>query len=169
MTALAVAVLGPDQPGIVAALTEVLLADGGNLEDASMHLLRGQFAMTLVVEVPRGAEQVRADLVPVADRLGLVVSVRDAPAPAGSPAGSPYLVRVYGADRPGLVYRVTRLLAEKGGNLTDLTTRLGDGLYVLVAEVDLPGPVAELRAGLAALAGELGVQISLAPAEEDVL
>ena len=60
MPLLAVAALGPDRPGVVAALTRVLLARAGNLEDASMHQLSGQFAMTLVVDVPgerRGGAQ----------------------------------------------------------------------------------------------------------------
>ena len=50
---------------MIAALTEVLFAGGGNLEDASMHQLSGQFAMTLVVSVPGNADSVRAELEPV--------------------------------------------------------------------------------------------------------
>ncbi len=125
MPQLAVAVLGPDRPGVIAALTEVLLADGGNLEDASMTILRGQFAMTLVVDVPRAAREVEAALEDVAGALDLLVSVREtAPDHADPPAAAPYLLRVHGADRPGLLHRATALLAAHGANVTDLTTRL---------------------------------------------
>lgn len=170
MAQLAVAVLGPDRPGVIAALTQVLLADAGNLEDASMTILRGQFAMTLVVDVPLTAAEVEADLAPVAERLGLLVSVREAAPPSPvAPGAMPYLVSVHGADRPGLVHRVAALIASYGGNITDLTTRLTDGLYVLVAEIDLPRPPDELAADLAALAAELGVEASVRPAESDLL
>ena len=39
---LAVTVLGHDRPGIIAEVTGALAALGGNLEDSSMTLLRGQ-------------------------------------------------------------------------------------------------------------------------------
>ena len=80
------AVLGPDRPGVIAALTEVLLAEAGNLTDASMTILRGQFAMTLVVDVPVDVDRVEADLAPVADRLGLLVSVRQVAPAVEQPA-----------------------------------------------------------------------------------
>lgn len=173
MTELAVAVLGPDRPGIVAAVTEVLLSDRGNLADASMHLLRGQFAMTLVVDVPTSAAEVAADLDPVALRFGLLVSVRevDPAPPATGPEPSAWVVRVHGADQPGLVHRVTALLAAHAGNLTDLATRQAGDLYALVAGLDLPADrdPAELRADLAGLAEQLGVEISAAPADPDLL
>ena len=52
----AVSVFGRDRPGIVAAVTRVLADAGCNLEDTSMTILRGHFAMMLVVAGPAGAE-----------------------------------------------------------------------------------------------------------------
>ena len=48
MTYLAITVLGHDRPGIIAQTAEVLAEAGMNLEDSSMTLLRGHFAMTLI-------------------------------------------------------------------------------------------------------------------------
>ena len=50
-------------------------------------------------------------------------------------------------------------MASYGGNITDLTTRLAGGLYVLVAEVDLPedADVDSLSRALTEVAHELGV------------
>lgn len=170
MPELAVAVLGPDQPGVIAALTEVLLAGSGNLEDASMTILRGQFAMTLVVDVDADADAVAADLAPVAERLGLQVSIRDAPPPSPAErAGAGLVVTVHGADRPGIVHRVTGAIAAAGGNITDLSTRLASGLYLLIAEVDLPGDPTPLREALAELSDELGVETRLRSADADLL
>ncbi len=169
MPLLAVAALGPDRPGVVAALTEVLLARSGNLEDASMHQLSGQFAMTLVVNVPGDVDSVRAELAPVGERLGLLISVREVAAGQGAAAGAAYVVSVHGADRPGIAHRTAAVIAAAGGNITDLSTRLAGDLYVLVAEVDLaddPGPLADALAGLAS---ELGVDAHLSPADADLL
>jgi glycine cleavage system transcriptional repressor len=168
---LAVAVLGPDRPGVIAALSEVLLAEHGNLLDASMTILRGQFAMTLVVDVPVDADRVIADLSPIAQQLGLLISVRAVGAPEEGPATAPYVVHVHGADRPGIVHRITGTLAVYGANVTDLTTRLADGLYVLVAEIAVPSSVdvTALQADVAAAAADLGVTATVQPADSDVL
>jgi glycine cleavage system transcriptional repressor len=78
---------------------------------------------------------------------------------------------VHGADRPGIVSAVTRMIATVGGTVTDLTTRLSGELYVLTAEVEIP-PTAELPMLMRALeitAEELGVGVTLHPAESDDL
>jgi glycine cleavage system transcriptional repressor len=166
---LAVAALGPDRPGVVAALTRVLLARSGNLEDASMHQLSGQFAMTLVVDVPASADAVRAELEPVGSELGLLISVREVPPQAPQDAADAFVVSVHGADRPGIVHRVAEAIATAGGNITDLSTRLAGELYVLVAEVDLTGDPAPLERALTGLGVELGVDARLRPADPDLL
>jgi glycine cleavage system transcriptional repressor len=85
--------------------------------------------------------------------------------------GTAWLLSVHGADRPGIVSGLTGVVADAGGNITDLTTRLGTGLYVVVAEVTLPADadVEALTARLAAVADELGVRATLQPADSDVL
>ena len=81
------------------------------------------------------------------------------------------MLTVHGGDRPGIVSAVSAIIAKRGGNVTDLTTRLTGALYVLVAEVDLPpGVDAEaLTAELAAVAADLGVEATLRPIDADVL
>ncbi len=134
-----------------------------------MHQLSGQFAMTLVVDVPGDADSVRAELEPVGRRHELLISVRDVTGGAPAPAGAAYVVSVHGADRAGIVHRVAAAIAEAGGNITDLSTRLAGGLYVLVAEVELAADPAPLAAALAAIGAELGVDAHLRPADADLL
>jgi glycine cleavage system transcriptional repressor len=168
---LAVTVLGHDRPGIIAEVTGVLAGLGGNLEDSSMTLLRGHFAWTLVAEVDADAAEVASRLAHLTDE-GLVVSVLPVPgSEAAAVAGSAWLLSVHGADRPGIVSGLTGAVADAGGNITDLTTRLGGGLYVLVAEVALPAgsDVEGLVARIGAEAARLGVRASFAPADTDVL
>jgi glycine cleavage system transcriptional repressor len=173
MSLYAVTVLGHDRPGIVADTTAALAGLGGNLEDSTMTLLGGHFAMLLLVRADGGREAVEHALQPLgADGL-LTVDVREVADDAASPAPSSelYVLSVHGADRPGIVSAVTGVLAGAGGNVTDLTTRLAGGLYVLLADVALPpsSDVEGLRRVLAATGDELGVDVSLRPVDTDEL
>jgi glycine cleavage system transcriptional repressor len=167
---LAITVIGHDRPGIVADVSEALAGLGANLTDSTMTRLRGHFAMTLVCTGP-GAAEVEAALAPLAADGQLLATVREIrPETEAAAAGQPYLMYVHGADRLGIVAAVTRVLAEAGGNITDLTTRLTGPLYVLVAEVDLaPGTAGEVSARLAEAAARLDVEVTLRPTETDLL
>lgn len=172
MTLVAVTVLGHDRPGIIADTTRLLAGVGANLEDSTMTLLRGHFAMVLVAEVPGDLAGVAAALAPLTADGSLQVDVREVPPePAPEPGGEAFLLSVHGADRPGIVSAVTEVVARAGGNITDLSTRLTGDLYVLLAEVDLPATVDvdRLRAELVARSADLGVDVSLRPLDTDVL
>lgn len=172
MSALAVTVIGHDRPGIIAAVTAELAKLGLNLEDSTMTLLRGHFAMMLICAGAATPPEVEKALEPLTGDGSLLVSVREVTPEPGQPAaGTPYVLSVHGGDRPGIVSAVTRELAAAGGNVTDLTTRLTGDLYVLVAEVDIPdGPnVDALGDRLAAVGADLGVEVVLRPEETDVL
>ena len=171
MGELAVTVIGHDRPGIIADVAEVLSGLGMNLTDSTMTRLRGHFAMTLICTGdPAPAEVERA----LAERIEdgtLDVSVRPVrPEPEPAPGGLPYVLTVHGADRLGIVATVARAVAEFGGNVTDLTTRLAGDLYLLVAEVDItPADAERLTGRLAGVAGVLNVDAALRPGEADLL
>ena len=171
MTNLAITVVGHDRPGIIAQTAAALAGCGMNLEDSSMTILRGHFAMTLICAGGAEVAEVEEALVPLADG-SLAVDVREVPAePAPAALGSEYLITVHGADRLGIVARLTGVVAAAGGNITDLTTRLSGDLYVLLAEVELPPTTApgELSAQLSTAAEELGVDVSMRPIEREEL
>jgi glycine cleavage system transcriptional repressor len=170
MSELAITVIGHDRPGIVADVAEALARLGANLTDSTMTRLRGHFAMTLICTGPAAAE-VETALAPLAadDRLLATVRAVVAEAEAARP-GEPYVLAVHGADRLGIVAAVTRVVAEAGGNVTDLTTRLVGPLYVVVAELDLlPGTAEELAPRLAEVGAGLEVEVTLRRADLDLL
>jgi glycine cleavage system transcriptional repressor len=168
---LAVTVIGHDRPGIIADVAEILAGHGMNLTDSTMTRLRGHFAMTLICTGDPRPSEIEAGLAPLTADGTLDVAVRPVhPEPEPADAGLPYVLTVHGADRLGIVATVARAVAEFGGNVTDLTTRLVGDLYLLVAEVDVPAPAAERLTGrLAGVAGVLNVEVALRPAEVDVL
>ena len=178
MTHFAVTAVGADRPGIVAAVTGAFVDHGCNLEDSSMTILRGQFAMMLVVDAPAGvgtAELEDALAAPAAD-LDLVVTVRPAAEPGEEAADKGrWTVSVHGADHPGIVHGVASLLAGRSVNIVDLSTRVvgvpGRALYTMVLEVTLPpgADPRELERDLETTAADLGVTCRLHPSEADIL
>lgn len=153
-----------------------------------MVTLQGQFAIVLIVaaadDVDAGA--IEADLHPVADRLDLLVAVRELPgdgadAPAGAPDDASVMSRrvgvqvaVHGADRPGIVHGITAALAEAGGNVVDLATHLvGEPdrpVYTLTIRATVPDTSTdELADRLRQAAEPLGVRCTVQRDDADVL
>jgi glycine cleavage system transcriptional repressor len=173
------ALTGRDRPGIVAALTRVLLNRGLNIEDAEMAILRGHFAVMLMLAAPDGLDEdaLRADLerlradVPLETVSLTEVAALDPHAPAAS-----HSLTVYGADHPGIVHGVAETLASAGVNVVGLSTRVigeaeGEPIYVMLLEVTLPATLDEagLETLLAGVAEEQGVDVSVRPLDGDVL
>jgi glycine cleavage system transcriptional repressor len=168
----AVTVLGDDRPGIVADVTVALAGLGCNLEDSTMTLLRGHFAMVVLVRSERPLSDVEAALLPLTEHGDLAVDVRPIPEHGGAGVpGTAYTLHVHGADRPGIVAAMTNVVARHGGNIVDLGTRLGQDVYVLVAEFLLPSEVAidAVEEDLATVAREIGVDFHVSVVEDDLL
>ena len=143
----AVSVVGKDRPGIVAAITEGLFRLGCNLADSSCTMLAGEFAMILIVSHQRPFSKSRLfdELKPVCDTIGMSLAVRTLHSDEITRQETDAeicIISVYGADQPGIVYRVTRELAGRNINIMDLNTKLigtpAEPVYVLMLEVALP-------------------------------
>jgi glycine cleavage system transcriptional repressor len=168
----AITVLGHDRPGIIAETTGRLSGLGLNLEDSSMTLLRGHFAMTLICAGPAGDAAIEQALAPLTADGRLTVTVREVPEEqAPEDRGSAWVLTVHGGDRTGIVSAIADEVARVGGNITDLTTRLAGELYLLVAEIDLPAgtDAAALDAAIGTAASSLGVVATRREAEADEL
>jgi glycine cleavage system transcriptional repressor len=168
----AVTVVGRDRPGIIAETTNRLAGLGLNLEDSTMTLLRGHFAMMLVCSGEAEEADIESALASLTIDRSLLVTVAEIPAePAPPSGGTPWVLTVHGGDRTGIVSAVIAEVAAVKGNITDLTTRLAGDLYLLVAEIDLPAgvDVPALDAAVDRVAAELGVRATLRPSEIDEL
>jgi glycine cleavage system transcriptional repressor len=168
----AVTVLGDDRPGIVADVSSVLAELGCNLEDSTMTLLRGHFVMVVLVRTERPLGDVEAALRPLTDGGDLVVDVRSLPEHGDTVVpGTAYTMHVHGADRPGIVAAMTNVVARHDGNIVDLGTRLGDAVYVLIAEFVLPpgASIDDVEEELARVAQEIGVDFHVSVVEDDLL
>jgi glycine cleavage system transcriptional repressor len=143
----AVTIISKDRPGIVADTTEVLFRLGCNIEDSSCTMLGGDFAIILIVSHAKPFTKTRLmdEFNGLHDRTGLATYIRTLSEEEICPMkeeGELCLVSVYGSDQPGIVYQVTRALADQCINITDLNTKLigtkEEPVYVLMLEATLP-------------------------------
>lgn len=171
--------LGKDRPGIVARVTKILYDLGCNLEDSAMTRLGGEFAIMLVFSAKGSLPRERLEWAcrPLIQSLKLTVHLKGLTRAEQVPRrmGPSYLITVYGADKPGIVFRVSNLLAGRGVNITDVSThrtsRKDTPLYLMLLEVQLPRrlAVARLERQLHQLAKRLGVEVSLRSSDADIL
>lgn len=142
-----VAVVGLDMPGVVAAVSSVLSAQGCNLEEVSQVTLHGQFALIGTVEKPEalGNDAVEAALKAEIREKALhqSVLVRDFEPPAESEtAGEPYVVSVWGPDRNDIIASFSKIFAAERINIESLRAfPSGEGEYFTVFEVSVPAAV----------------------------
>ena len=168
----AVTIIGKDRPGIVADSAEVLYTLGCNVEDSNSTMLGGEFAMILIVshEKPFSKKILETEFAAHNTGNGLSAFIRnlkDDEVCYLEPQGELCLVSVYGCDKPGIVYRITRELADRKVNITDLNTKLigspAEPVYVLMLEAVLPQEmtVEEVSQLLENLKKELSVEIAV--------
>ncbi|MGE0327320.1 MAG: glycine cleavage system protein R [Polyangiaceae bacterium] len=145
--------VGSDRPGLVKAISALIHGAGANLEDSRMAILGGEFALVLLYSGPTEAlDRVQAGTEPLSSKLQLQFIIKDTASPAARPYRS-YRLRVSGLDHPGIVERVTDVLALREVNVESLDTRLahlpmtGTPTFVLDAILQIPPEVAigELR------------------------
>lgn len=142
----ALTIIGRDRPGIVAQVTEILYQRGFNIADSSCSILGGQFSMILIISSSKisAKEQFEEDFSRL-EEANLSVFIRTMK-PGGeirpNLEGEQCMISVYGADKPGIVYQVAKVLEEHQINITDLNTKLigtvEKPVYVMMIEAVLP-------------------------------
>jgi glycine cleavage system transcriptional repressor len=176
--------LGLDVPGIVAAVSGALGDAGCNLEDSTMTILQGHFAILLVVSAPDGttAASLESSLRHSVERFDLIVAVRPIAEESGARSNAEdgedaeaLVISLHGADRPGIVHSISAALAEQRGNVVDLSTQLVEGdagqpVYVLTLRAVVPAGAGERVAGsIRDKAAELGVHCTVREDDPDFL
>lgn len=162
---------GKDQPGLVASVSKILFQEGCNLEDSAMTRLQGEFAILLIFSGPVKIENLRKKLSVLGKRLKLSVQLKPLTQRESQPTpsrGDRVLVSVYGADRPGIVHRVTDLLAKANVNLSDLSTHRTEAKgnpsgYIVYVEGETAGRTtpSSLEKILRTHLTEMGVTVSV--------
>jgi glycine cleavage system transcriptional repressor len=171
----ALALVGVDRPGIVAAVTAGLAELGCNLEDVSTSLLRGHFAMVLVFSSPAAAaaEEIRRHLLAGAQGFDLHLDIW--PITELVPEGrTSHVLRIHGPDRIGIVASIAEVIAARGGSIREMSCSREEGrrpTYVVVLELEIPAgsEAGGLQLALDEAAARLGLRLTFEPVSDDVL
>jgi len=144
--------IGNDQTGIVAKVTDALYQGGCHLGETSMMRLGGNFTMMMMVNVKGSADALAAMLKPVAKAMNLHVHIDAIEGRLHQHIEPNVRVTVYGADRAGIVAQVTGVLTKSGMNILDLESDVGGSeqqpIYIMYIEGRIDDGVETVRSAL---------------------
>ncbi|MDH5423674.1 MAG: ACT domain-containing protein [Gammaproteobacteria bacterium] len=131
-----ITLVGADQAGIVAQVTQILAADDCELGETSMVRMGGSFSMML--RVRHDDMDLGALLKGICESLNLHLHVDEDVASNCEETDPDVNITVYGADRSGIVAEVTAILADAGLNIIDLETAVAGTadkpIYIMTIE-----------------------------------
>ena len=162
-----------DRPGIVADITEVLFENRCNLEDSTMTKMLDEFVIILMFT--GAGDGLEEQLVKDCRRLerdkGITAFIRSVEHAEKQKQidFSPMTITVEGIDQTGIVFKVTRFLADNNINIDSLTTRRsispesGTAMYFMEMKVEVPAKISaeNLKKGLSRVGEELNLDISV--------
>ena len=168
-TILVLTVIGPDQPGLVEALSETISDHGGSWAHSRMARLSGFFAGILEVSAPVQGSTALLEALYALESRGLKVMVEESRAGLGAEAHRVLSLELVGQDRPGIIREISAALAATRVNVVDLETEVrsapmsGESHFHVTAELEHPAAarIEELRETLEKIAAELMVDIML--------
>jgi glycine cleavage system regulatory protein len=143
---LVMTVLGPDRPGIVEAVADLVCLHNGNWKESRLAHIQDQFAGIIEVSIDSDAKQDFLDALPgLYQSHQLQCHVSEAAGAEGE--GRLVTLECIGQDRPGIVFAVSDILNEAEANVESMDTRYqnapmsGEQLFCATFKVRLPGHV----------------------------
>jgi len=156
--------VGKDRPGIVAHLSAALYDGGCNLGEATMMRLGGNFTIMMMVQSEGNTAALTHLVEPVAESMGLHLHVDHIEAKLHKHMEPDVRISVYGADRAGIVARITGALAEAGLHILDMDTSVAGTedkpIYIMQIEGHAAEGVEALQSALDVVA-EKGIEAQL--------
>ena len=160
-----------DRPGIVADLTEIIYENGGNLEDSTMTSMLDEFVIILLFT---GKEEIlekrlSSDCRRLEKEKGITAFVRTVETTARKTEEkfNHKTINVEGVDQAGIVYKISRFLADSDINIDNLASQRiispesGTAIYTMEMKVQVPEKIsiAQLEEGLSKVGEELHLNI----------
>jgi glycine cleavage system regulatory protein len=170
-TSLVLTLLGPDRPGLVERLSQVLADHQGNWVESRMAHLAGQFAGILRVELPESRVADFESTCSSLAREGLQVLVAGSRTVADGSTTRVLKLELVGHDRPGIVREISQALTKNGINVEELNTGVesapmsAEMLFFAKARLAVPIELTseQLLKILEPIGSDLMVDISLSP------
>ena len=162
-----------DRPGIVADVTEVIYENGCNLEDSTMTSMLDEFAIILLF-VGKGdnlKDQLLRDCRRLEREKGITAFIRLVEVEDKEKQVNFFskTINVEGIDQTGIVFKISRYLANNNINIENLTSRRsispesGTALYFMEIKVQVPKKISieNLEKGLSQVGEELNLDITV--------
>ncbi len=160
--------VGKDRPGIVAHVSSALFEGGCNLGEATMMRLGGNFSIMLMVQSELNSKGLHDLVMPVAESMDLHLHVDRIEGGLHQHLDPDVRITVYGADRAGIVAKVTGALAEAGLHILDLESDVAGStdkpIYIMHIEGHAAEGIEALRAALEVVHKE-GIEVQIAPVQ----
>ena len=111
---LVISALGEDKPGIIDALSRCILNSGCAIADSRMTVLRGDFAILLLVDGNwNSLAKLETQLPPLEERLGLSITTRRTSPKEPRRDLLPYGIDVAAMDQPGIVHNLASFFSQR--------------------------------------------------------
>jgi glycine cleavage system transcriptional repressor len=160
--------MGEDQKGIVAAVTQALFERDITLGETSMLRLGGNFTIMMMVAADLDVAALQDAMAGTAKDMGLTLHIDSMQGGLHQHITPNLIVRVSGADRAGIVARVTGALAEAGFNILDLESDVAGSrenpVYIMQIVGISETPLEELEAAVNGMRDE-GIEVNISPLE----
>ena len=167
-----VTAFGKDRPGIVADISEMLYENGCNLEDTRMTILADTFASLLLISAPE-KEDIEQQFSNGCRRLEIEKGISAYVRPVSDQKAeheksfSTRTLKVEGLDQTGIVFKVSKYLADNQINIEDLSSTIrsapesGSDIYSMDIKIQVPEGTSMdvLSTGLDKIADDLDVEI----------
>jgi len=166
MKSIVLSVLGDDKPGLIDALSTMIVSHNGDWVESRMSKIEGKFAGILRIDVPDDCiDALVSDLVDT--DLGLAIACEELHPPVQLSRFKNYNIELVGNNHQGIVKELSHVLANLGANLEEMSTEVIDGtmsgekLFKAQINLHLPVGVSEsfVRGKLEQIANEMMVEI----------
>jgi glycine cleavage system transcriptional repressor len=167
---------GKDRPGIAANVSQLIYENGCNLEDSTMTRLSNEFTIMLLLTGPDkdGLEdQLSMECRRLEREKGISAYIRPLEDGNGESEKdfSIHTLYVEGIDQAGIVYKISKYLADNAVNISNLRSKRtaspesGTMIYTMEIEVEIPPEISpeDVDKGLGKIGDELGVEITRDP------
>ncbi|MDJ0780716.1 MAG: ACT domain-containing protein [Desulfosarcinaceae bacterium] len=166
-----------DRPGIVASISQLIYENGCNLENSAMTNLSGEFAILLLFSSLSNGdttdleERLTAECRRLERDKGITAFIRPIEVVEQAPKADVErrTIHVEGQDQAGIVYKISRFLADNMVNISHLNSEVrkspqsGADLYTMTIQVEIPKTLAvsEMAEGLSQIGDDLNVDVTV--------
>ncbi|HRK31764.1 MAG TPA: ACT domain-containing protein [Tepidisphaeraceae bacterium] len=165
---------GADRPGILDEVSQFVFERGANISDSKLLSMRGTFIMMVLLDAddPATVERIGTELPGMSATANLALELRAAGPATGDGSSFRYRFTATGADKAGILNKLSHLFRVLNVNIDDVHTHVGviqsmvrpQFELELLLSVPRDTPVTRLREYLDTLCTEMSIHWELRPA-----